>query len=284
MKQLTLLFCVVFLSMPGRAESRFDKIEITTVPVQAGIYMLIGSGGNIGVSIGDDGLLIVDSQYAPLSAKIKSALSELAQGSPAFLLNTHYHGDHTGGNVNFGAETLIVAHENVKARLLSEDSPGISLPGITFKQEVSVYFNAEEIRLVHMPAGHTDGDSIVFFTGSNVVHMGDHYFKDRFPYVDLDAGGTVDGLIVNIGKALAEIREDTGVIPGHGPLANKADLQNYFVMLVETSKAVKSQINDGKSIDQILQQGLDDRWDSWAAGFISEERWIQTLYKNYSEG
>ena len=275
---------MVSFSLSGYTESRFDKVEITTIPVASNIYMLMGAGGNIGVSVGDDGLLIVDAQYAPLSAKIKAALLMLGKGSPTYLLNTHYHGDHTGGNVNFGEHTLIVAHENVRARLISEDSPGVALPKVIFKQQTSIYFNAGEVRLVHMPAGHTDGDSIVFFIQANVVHMGDHYFKDRFPYVDLAAGGTVDGLIINVGKALHEIDEDTRVIPGHGSLASREDLQNYYDMLVATSETVTSQINDGRSIDELLQQGLDDRWESWAAGFISEDRWIQTLYTSFVEG
>ncbi len=275
---------MVGFSLSGYTESRFDKVEITTIPVATNIYMLMGAGGNIGVSVGDDGLLIVDAQYAPLSEKIKAALLMLGKGSPTYLLNTHYHGDHTGGNINFGEHTLIVAHENVRARLISEDSPGVALPKVIFKQQTSIYFNAGEVRLVHMPAGHTDGDSIVFFIQANVVHMGDHYFKDRFPYVDLAAGGTVDGLIVNVGKALHEIDADTRVIPGHGSLASREDLQNYYDMLVATSEMVTSQINDGRSIDELLQQGLDDRWESWAAGFISEDRWIQTLYTSFVEG
>ena len=275
---------MVGFSLSGYTESRFDKVEITTIPVATNIYMLMGAGGNIGVSVGDDGLLIVDAQYAPLSEKIKAALLMLGKGSPTYLLNTHYHGDHTGGNVNFGEHTLIVAHENVRARLISEDSPDVALPKVIFKQQTSIYFNAGEVRLVHMPAGHTDGDSIVFFIQANVVHMGDHYFKDRFPYVDLAAGGTVDGLIVNVGKALHEIDADTRVIPGHGSLASREDLQNYYDMLVATSEMVTSQINDGRSIDELLQQGLDDRWESWAAGFISEDRWIQTLYTSFVEG
>ncbi len=285
MNKLLTLLCITSLSIAVSAEDRFSGVEIKTIPVSDNIYMLMGSGGNIGVSVGDDGLLIIDDQYAPLSEKIKVALSQLGDSSPTFLINTHYHGDHTGGNKNFAAHSLIMAHDNVYKRLsLEKDSEASALPVITFKQSLSIHFNGEEIKLVHMPSGHTDGDSIVFFSQSNVVHMGDHFFKDRFPYVDLGAGGTVDGLIFNISKTLGEIDVDTRVIPGHGELASKADLENYYKMLVETSSVVKSRIDAGKSIDEILEAGLDVKWKDWAAGFITEERWIQTLYKNFSGG
>jgi glyoxylase-like metal-dependent hydrolase (beta-lactamase superfamily II) len=271
------------LAVAADAEDRFAGVEIKTIPITDHIYMLMGSGGNIGVSVGEDGLLIVDDQYAPLSEKIKVALSKLGDSPPTFLLNTHYHGDHTGGNKNFAAQSLIMAHDNVHKRLSSEeDFAAAGLPVVTFKQQLSIHFNGEDIKMIHMPNGHTDGDSIVFFSQSNVVHMGDHFFKDRFPYVDLGAGGTVDGLIVNIKETLNEIADDTRVIPGHGDLANKSDLEEYYNMLVETSRAVKSQINAGRSLGEILDTGLSGTWDSWAGGFINEERWIQTLYKNFS--
>lgn len=283
-KLLTLLY-IAGLTVAAGAEDRFAGVEIRTIPVTDHIYMLMGSGGNIGVSVGDDGLLIIDDQYAPLSEKIQVALSQLGDSSPTFLLNTHYHGDHTGGNKNFASHSLIIAHDNVHKRLSSEDDFAESgLPVVTFKQQLSIHFNGEDIKMIHMPNGHTDGDSIIFFSQSNVVHMGDHFFKDRFPYVDLDAGGTVDGLIVNIKETLNEITDDTRVIPGHGDLANKTDLVEYYNMLVETSNAVKSRINAGRSLDEILDTGLSSTWDSWAGGFINEERWIQTLYKNFSEG
>lgn len=288
-KLLTLFYIaglyIAGLTVAAGAEDRFAGVEIRTIPVTDHIYMLMGSGGNIGVLVGDDGLLIIDDQYAPLSEKIKVALSQLGDSSPTFLLNTHYHGDHTGGNRNFAAHSLIMAHDNVHKRLSSEeDFAAAGLPVVTFKQQLSIHFNGEEIKMIHMPNGHTDGDSIVFFSLSNVVHMGDHFFKGRFPYVDLDAGGSVDGLIANIKETLNEIADDTRVIPGHGDLANKSDLEEYYNMLVETSRTVKSQINAGRSLDEILDTGLSGTWDSWAGGFINEERWIQTLYKNFSDG
>lgn len=278
------LVCIAGLSVIAGAEDRFAKVEITTVPVTGNIYMLLGSGGNIGVSAGSDGLLIIDDQYAPLSKKIKAALAKLGDKPPVFLLNTHYHGDHTGGNKNFAAHSLIVAHDNVRTRLSSnEDLELADLPIMTYQKQLSIHFNDEDIRMIHMPAGHTDGDSIVIFSQSNVVHMGDNFFKDRFPYVDLAAGGSVEGLIDNVKQTLKLIGEDTHVIPGHGALASKADLQNFYDMLVETSDAVKSQIDTGKSIDEILTAGLDNKWDTWAEGFINEERWIQTLHSSFSE-
>ena len=163
-------------------DDRFANVTIETVPVTGNISMLIGSGGNIGVSTGEDGLLIIDDQYAPLAAKIRAALSQLNPDAPKFLLNTHFHGDHTGGNADFGVASIIIAHENVRGRLVAEDSPSPALPVITFDDDVTVHFNGENITLIHMPRGHTDTDSVVMFEDSNVVHMGDHFFNGSFHF------------------------------------------------------------------------------------------------------
>ena len=192
-------------------DDRFANVTIETVPVTGNISMLIGSGGNIGVSAGDDGLLIIDDQYAPLAAKIRAALSQLGSDTPKFLLNTHFHGDHTGGNADFGAASIIIAHENVHGRLVAGDSPSTALPVITFDDDVTVHFNGEDITLIHMPRGHTDTDSVVMFEDSNVIHMGDHFFNGGFPFVDLASGGTVQGYISNLEKALSWIDDDTSV-------------------------------------------------------------------------
>ncbi len=284
MKYLTVLIVLLF-TLSAYAEDRFARVEVTTIPVRDNVYMLMGAGGNIGVSVGKDGVLIVDDQYAPLSARIRAALKELGNDSPAYVLNTHYHGDHTGGNINFGTAALIIAHENVRVRLLGGEQalPPHALPMLTYQQQASLYFNGEEIRLVHLPSGHTDGDSIVWFTGANVVHMGDHFFRDRFPYVDLDAGGSIDGMIRNIEKALSAIRDDTLVIPGHGKLAGREDLVRYHEMLVATAGFIRSAMAAGRTQDDLLKDGLPDRWQSWGSGFINETRWIQTLYRNYSQ-
>ncbi len=274
---------ILSLANMSFAEDRFAAVEIKTQQLTDKIYMLIGAGGNIGVSKGSDGLLMIDDQFAPLAPKIKQALSKLGTELPAYLLNTHHHGDHTGGNAAFGTDSLIIAHDNVRLRMVSgtPSAEKIALPVITFEKQARIHFNNEEIQLIHMPNGHTDGDSIVYFTTSNVVHMGDHYFKDRFPYVDLGAGGSVDGMADNIATALALIKDDTQVIPGHGPLANKDDLKRYLAMLNTTSAQIKSAIRKGDSLEAILENGLGSQWDTWGQGFINEESWIQTLYSSY---
>lgn len=260
---------------------RFANVSIETVPVTGNISMLIGSGGNIGVSIGVDGLLIIDDQYAPLAAKIRAALSQLGSDTPKFLLNTHFHGDHTGGNADFGAASIIIAHENVRGRLVAEDSPSTALPVITFDDDVTVHFNGENITLIHMPRGHTDTDSVVMFEDSNVVHMGDHFFNGGFPFVDLASGGTVQGYLSNLEKALSWIDDDTSVIPGHGPLGTKADLLAFYNVVKDTSTTIRVMKSQAVSVEDAVATGLSDEYESWGQGFINEQRWIETVYASY---
>lgn len=283
MKLRYLLPAIVALSLPAMAEDRFANVEIETAQVSGNVYVLYGAGGNIGVLKGADGILIVDDQYAPLAARIKTALAALGDDVPTYVLNTHYHGDHTGGNPSFGKDSIIVAHDNVRVRLLgTDDFPAQGLPAITYSSEASLHFNGEDIRLIHMPSGHTDGDTIVFFKGSRVVHMGDHFFRDRFPFVDINAGGSVQGLIGNIKLALDLIADDTPIIPGHGLLAEKSDLVRYYDMLIETTDKVNQALTEGKTADEIVDAGLGEQWNTWGAGFINEERWIRTIVASYS--
>ena len=262
-------------------DDRFANVTIETVPVTGNISMLIGSGGNIGVSTGDDGLLIIDDQYAPLAAKIRAALSQLNPDAPKFLLNTHFHGDHTGGNADFGVASIIIAHENVRGRLVAEDSPSPALPVITFDDDVTVHFNGENITLIHMPRGHTDTDSVVMFEDSNVVHMGDHFFNGGFPFVDLANGGTVQGYLSNLEKALSWIDDDTSVIPGHGPLGSKADLLAFYNVVKDTSTTIRVMKSQGVSAEEAVTEGLSDEYESWGQGFINEQRWIETVFASY---
>jgi len=262
-------------------DDRFANVTIETVPVTGNISMLIGSGGNIGVSTGEDGLLIIDDQYAPLAAKIRAALSQLNPDAPKFLLNTHFHGDHTGGNADFGVASIIIAHENVRGRLVAEDSPSPALPVITFDDDVTVHFNGENITLIHMPRGHTDTDSVVMFEDSNVVHMGDHFFNGGFPFVDLANGGTVQGYLSNLEKALSWIDDDTSVIPGHGPLGSKADLLAFYNVVKDTSTTIRVMKSQGVSAEEAVTEGLSDEYESWGQGFINEQRWIETVFASY---
>lgn len=253
--------------------------------------MLEGAGGNIGVSVGTDGILIVDDQFAPLADKIRASLKTLGQGKLRFILNTHWHGDHTGGNAAFGQETTIVAHDNVRKRMSTEQrsvffnsttpaSPKEALPVITFDQSLTVHFNGEEIRAIHFPNGHTDGDSVIFFTASNVVHLGDDFFSGSFPFVDLDSGGSVEGLTKNVGELITKIPAGAKLIPGHGPISTIDDLKAYHRMLVETTTIVRDKIAVGKTLAQIKSEGLPPEWNSWGTGFIKTDQWLELVYRS----
>ena len=273
----------VLLCIVAWAQRDYTRIEIETTPVAGNIYMLKGAGGNIGVSVGPDGILLVDDQFAPLAEKIRTALKELSERPLKFLLNTHFHGDHTGGNVIFGAEAHIIAHTNVRKRLQMESPAKEGLPVLTFDDSLSIHFNDEEIRVIHFPNSHTDGDSVIFFTGSNVVHLGDLFFSGRFPYVDLHSGGDVEGLIRHIEQLLTELPPDVKLIPGHGPLSNIDDLKAYHQTLVETRDLIRGQIEAGKSLEEIKAVGLPQKWRSWGAGFISTGRWIEIVHRSLAK-
>jgi cyclase len=286
---------IIFLcASHAHAQQDFSKVEIKVEKVAGNVYMLQGSGGNIGVSVGSDGILIVDDQYAPLADKIKAALKTLSEGKLKFVLNTHWHGDHTGGNVVFGPEAPVIAHDNVRKRLSTEQrmeafkttvpaSPKEALPVITFGQSLTVHFNGEEIRVIHFPQGHTDGDSVIFFTGSNVVHMGDDFFAGRFPFVDLGSGGTVEGLAKNIGEILGKLPTGVKLIPGHGPISTADDLKLYHRMLVETTGVVRKKMAAGKTLAQIRTEGLPEEWKPWGTGFIKTDVWIETIHTSLSK-
>ncbi len=271
----------MLLLAPATQAQDFSNVTIRTVPVAGNVSMLMGQGGNIGVSAGPDGVLIIDDQFAPLADQIRQALSALGSDVPQFLLNTHFHGDHTGGNAEFGTDSVIVAHENVRVRLLSGDAPAQALPVVTYDDDVSLHFNGEEITLIHMPRGHTDTDSVVMFADSNVIHMGDHFFNGGFPFVDLGSGGTVQGYINNLERALSWIDDDTAVIPGHGQLASKADLLEFYNMIRDTSTAIRVLKSQGMSKEAIVEEGLAPEYESWGQGFINEQRWIETVFDSY---
>ncbi|MFC1733321.1 MBL fold metallo-hydrolase [candidate division KSB1 bacterium] len=200
------------------------------------------------------------------------------------MLNTHYHSDHTGGNEILGKSAPIIAHANNRKRLVEEpDFPEGGLQDITFDDKISIHFNEEEIKAVHFPHGHTDGDLVIFFTGSNVVHMGDDFAAGGFPYVDLEAGGSVEGLKNNIANVIEQLPPDVKIIPGHGPVSSLEDLKTYHRMLVETIDVVTNRIRAGiMDLEQIKAAGLPDRYNDWGSGFITTERWIETIYNSYS--
>ncbi len=271
----------------------FSKVEIKTIKVAGNIYMLQGAGGNIGVSIGPDGILIVDDQYAPLADKIKVALKNLGDGKLKFILNTHYHGDHTGSNPVFGPDAPIISQTNARKRLTAEQQSKFfgwkfppmakeGLPVITFDQSVSVFFNGEEIKVIHFPHGHTDGDCVVFFPISNVVHMGDDFFQGRFPVVDLENGGDVEGMAKNVGDIISKLPADVKIIPGHGALSDLEGLKLFHRMLVETTEIVRKKMKARKTLAQIKAEGLPDEWKTWGGGYIKTEMWLELVYTSLS--
>ena len=281
--------CAIFAAASAAAQQDFSDVRIKATNVAGHIHMLEGRGGNLGVSVGDDGVLLVDDQYAPLAERILTAISELGGDRPKFILNTHWHFDHTGGNEFFGESGTIIAHANVRERLATPQEyygrtidplPPRALPVIVFNQSLSIHFNGEEIRIIHFPHGHTDGDSVVFFTKSNVVHMGDLVFMGMFPFVDLDHGGDVEGLIRNVQSVIDQVKPDIKVIPGHGPLTDYEGLKTYHRMLVETTDLVRKAIKAGKSADDIKKLPPPEKWTTWGNGFIKTDQWMETIYNS----
>ncbi|MEZ9139251.1 MULTISPECIES: MBL fold metallo-hydrolase [unclassified Shewanella] len=281
----TSLSCLLALSITSFStvadDDRFKDVTITSQKLTENAYMFTGSGGNIGVSAGTDGILIIDDQFAPLADKISATLNEIQAGKPKYVINTHYHGDHTGGNAHFGEQGIIFAHHNVLKRLSAkEGTPKAALPVVTYSKDVSIRFNNDTLTLKHMGPGHTDGDSVVFWENDNLVHMGDLFFKDRFPYVDLNGGGSVIGYRDNVAKALTMMDKQTQVIPGHGELANKNDLMKFKHMLDDSINWMKKKLTQGKTLEQIQAEGVPAKWKDWSWNFITEEKWINTLYQD----
>lgn len=281
----------LFLAAAVHAQQDFSTVEVKATKVAGSVYMLTGQGGNIGVSVGDDGIVIVDDQYAPLAPKIEAALKTITDKPVRFVVNTHYHGDHTGGNEHFGKTAPIVAHENVRKRLASgvtrggrttPPAPKGALPVLTFNESVTIHLNGEDLRAVHMPHGHTDGDSVIWFTKSNVVHMGDDYFNGFFPFVDQENGGSVRGLLANLDKVLGMLPADAKVIPGHGPLSDKAGLTKFRDVVRDTLAAVEKGVAAGKTAEQLKSDKVLAEWDSWGQGFIKTDVWIDTLVREAS--
>lgn len=263
-----------------------------TEKVAGSIYALFGSGGNIGLSVGEDGILMIDTQFANVADRVKAEMAKLGSDKPRFIFNTHWHGDHTGGNEPFGATSLIIAHENVRKRMVETTmfrgqartpSPKVALPMITYASGVSVFFNGEEVKAFHMPRGHTDGDTVLHFTRSNVFHLGDKFFVARFPFVDLESGGTVQGLIGNIGDLLQLIPADAKIIPGHGPVATINELRDYHQMIIETSLMIRQEMAKGKTLDELKAAGLPEKYKEAGSGFINTNAWIETVFRSYSK-
>jgi cyclase len=273
----------------------FSKVEIVTTSLAPGVAMLVGAGGNLAVSTGDDGPVIVDDQFAPLAPKIAAAVKALQDAPIRFVINTHHHFDHTGGNEAFGsAGALIFAHENVRLRLSTDQlsklmgrtipaSPAAALPVVTFGDGVTLHWNGETIRVHHVAGAHTDGDSHVWFETAKVVHMGDTFVNGFYPIVDVESGGTVAGLIASANEALARAKPDTRIIPGHGPLATPADLAKFRDMLLDVKARVEKGIASGATLEAfVAAKPLADLDAEWGDGFVKSDEMVTLLWTDLS--
>lgn len=263
-----------------------DKVEIKMEALSDSVYVLYGRGGNIAASAGPDGLYVIDDQYEQLSEAILAKLATLDRGTPEFLINTHYHGDHTGGNENFAkAGAHILAHHNVHKRLHDKHGTGSkALPVLTYQDNMTLHFNGEHARVVHYPHAHTDGDSVIFFDRDNIVHMGDTFFNlGGLPYVDVDGGGDVEGLLAAIANVLSQIDTATKVIPGHGPVTDKAGLQAYFDRLSAARDLVRAAMQDGATEEQVVAAKPLSVMGIPFMGWLPEERVTALFYRSLSK-
>jgi cyclase len=277
-----------------QAQDDLSKVNIKISKLAGNVYLLVGEGGNITASIGEDGIVIVDDQYAPLAGKIESALKGISDKPVRFVINTHYHVDHTDGNEYFQKQAPIIAHDNVRKRLENGGEAGNlaslkfeakppakgALPVLTFDHDVTIHLNGEDIQVRHLPNGHTDGDSIVYFPKSNVVHMGDDFLRIGFPFIDLAAGGSVRGLIAALEEAIPTFRPDVIVIPGHGVVSNLDDVRIFVKMLKETRAVVDQGVKQGKTLDQLKHEKILDPWKDWSGEWITTDIYMETLYND----
>jgi glyoxylase-like metal-dependent hydrolase (beta-lactamase superfamily II) len=285
------LFLFLFNVSAAFAQQNFDEVRIETIPVADGLFMLVGSGGNIGLSVGADGAFLIDDQYAPLTEKIKAAVAAQTDQPVRFVVNTHWHGDHTGGNEHMGETgAIIVAHENVRKRMSTEQflqafgrrtppSPPGALPVITFTDAVTFHWNGDDIRVFHVAPAHTDGDAVIHFRKANVIHAGDTYFNGMYPFIDTSTGGSLDGMIAAADMILALADDETKIIPGHGPLSNKAELIAYRDMLATVGARIRELVEAGKTRDEVIAAHPTADLDAtWGKGFLQPDVWVGIVY------
>lgn len=274
-------------------EQDFSAVQIRTQPLGGGLFVLFGSGGNIALSTGADGSVLVDTQYAPLNQKIVAAVRAAGGSDVKYVINTHWHGDHAGGNEPLGkAGATIIAHDNVRTRLSTEQfmaafnqrippSPAAAWPVVTFPARTTFHFNGHTVNVVHVDNAHTDGDSIVHFTDANVIHTGDTYVKDQYPFIDVSSAGSIDGLIGSAAAVLARSDAGTRIIPGHGEVATKADLQRFHDMLVKVRGSIQSLIDQGRSEDDVVAAKPTAEFDAaWGTGFMNAENFTRFAYQS----
>jgi len=279
------------MSVPAQAQLQAPEVQVRTEKVAEGIHVLFGNGGNVGVSSGPDGVFIIDDQYAPMTPGLSAAIAEISDSPVRFVINTHWHGDHTGGNENFGKMgAVVIAHDNVRARMSVPQameffkravpaSPQGALPVITFSDTVSLHLNGDDVRAIHVPGAHTDGDAIIHFRKANVIHAGDTFFNGWYPFIDADSGGSIAGLLAAIDTMLALSDGSTRIIAGHGPVSGKAELEAYRKMLVDTVTRIRTLRAEGKTVDEIvaLAPNAADYDKTWATSFINPERYVRMI-------
>jgi glyoxylase-like metal-dependent hydrolase (beta-lactamase superfamily II) len=274
----------------------FSKVEITRESVAPNLSMLVGMGGNIGVSTGDDGLMVIDDQYAPLHPKIAAALAKLAPGPVRFVLNTHWHPDHTGGNELFAkGGAVLVAHDNVRARLASgmtsklmprtvPPAPAGALPVVTFANDITFHWNGDDVHVFHVAPAHTDGDAIVHFRKADVMHTGDVFVTGRYPFIDVESGGSLSGIIAACEQLAGIAGAKTRIIPGHGALAGRTELLAYLEMLKQARDRVAKAIAAGKTVDQVAEaKPMADYDATWGTGFINPDSFVRLVYMSLSK-
>ncbi|HEX7534100.1 MAG TPA: MBL fold metallo-hydrolase, partial [Syntrophales bacterium] len=288
-----IVLLILFIGQTGAysATQDFANVQIQTEKVADNVFMLIGAGGNIGVSAGKDCVFMIDTSYAPLADKIKAAIATVSGKPIQYVVNTHWHQDHVGGNEYFAkAGATVVAHDNVRKRVSTEQVvkilnrtvpplPESALPVITFSQNVTFYLNGNEIFIFHIARAHTDGDAIVHFKKSNVIHMGDIYFNGMYPFIDLSAGGSINGMIAAVTRIVLLCDQNTKVMPGHGQLSNKAELEEYLKMLVAVRDRIAREIKAGKPLDAVIaSQPTHDLDPAWGKGFLKPEQFVKIVY------
>jgi cyclase len=291
MRTSVLTLAVLALPLTAAAEDKqdFSKVQLKATKVAGQVYVIEDatpefSGGNVGVSVGPDGILLIDDKFAALAPKLEAALKTVADKPVKFVINTHYHGDHSDGNSVLGPKSTIIASDNTRKRMMAPPgkeppAPASALPIITFEHKLSVHFNGEEILATHYPSGHTDTDVVVVFPKSNVVHMGDDFFNGIYPFIDLDGGGSVKGLIANLVKVIPLIPAGAKIIPGHGPIATIKELRDYLAMLQGTTAIVEAGIKAKKTADQLKKEKALAKYDAWGKGFLKPDDFIDQLYK-----